>query len=279
MTITPRQGFVRPRPARRPAGRHGPKLAVLLLVVFAAAVLPVTAARALAGGSGSAAVLCARLGFLRVQNAWGRRYVIRNDNFGGRRECLRAGRGPRFTVTRSAADSRGPESLAYPNIFVGCSWGICTPRSGLPERVDRLRRPQTAWRITARSGGTWDAGYDIWIGRRPVTSGQAKGTEIMIWLNTSGFGTPKHDRIIREGHVLYYLKYWYTNHHGVRWPLIIFRRVHPVSYARMRLRPFLVRAERLGLLRPQWYLLSIEAGFEIWRGGRGLATDWFWAKP
>ena len=30
-----------------------------------------------------------------------------------------------------------------------------------------------------------------------------------------------------------------------------------------------------GYIRPSWYLIDIEAGFELWRGGAGLATDSF----
>jgi len=40
----------------------------------------------------------------------------------------------------------------------------------------------------------------------------------------------------------------------------------------LRLYPFVRRIERLGLVRPGWWMENIEAGFEIWNGGRGLAT-------
>ena len=36
--------------------------------------------------------------------------------------------------------------------------------------------------------------------------------------------------------------------------------------------------ERAGLIRPRWWLTSIDAGFEIWRGGTGLATLSYWAR-
>jgi hypothetical protein len=31
-------------------------------------------------------------------------------------------------------------------------------------------------------------------------------------------------------------------------------------------------------LDPAGWLENIEAGFELWRGGPGLGTDWFWAR-
>jgi hypothetical protein len=42
--------------------------------------------------------------------------------------------------------------------------------------------------------------------------------------------------------------------------------------------PFIRRAERHGWIQPAWWLENIEAGFEPWQGGAGLATDWFWAR-
>jgi hypothetical protein len=60
---------------------------------------------------------------------------------------------------------------------------------------------------------------------------------------------------------------------------IIFRRVDPVwRVNHLHLRPFIRRAEHLGLLHKRWYLLNMEAGFEIWHGGRGLGTTKFWAR-
>jgi hypothetical protein len=34
-------------------------------------------------------------------------------------------------------------------------------------------------------------------------------------------------------------------------------------------------AERRGLMKRSWWLTSVEAGFEIWRGGVGLSTTQF----
>jgi hypothetical protein len=34
-------------------------------------------------------------------------------------------------------------------------------------------------------------------------------------------------------------------------------------------------AVRRGYIRTSWYLIDVEAGFELWRGGAGLATDSF----
>ena len=47
----------------------------------------------------------------------------------------------------------------------------------------------------------------------------------------------------------------------------------------LRLAPFFRRAEARGWVEPGWWLENIEAGFELWQGGTGLATGSFWAQP
>jgi cellulose 1,4-beta-cellobiosidase len=41
------------------------------------------------------------------------------------------------------------------------------------------------------------------------------------------------------------------------------------------LRQFIRDATRRGYIDPRWYQLSVEAGFEIWKGGGGLKTNSF----
>jgi hypothetical protein len=88
-------------------------------------------------------------------------------------------------------------------------------------------------------------------------------------------------RLVHVAGVRYWLEHWTTHNPvtGVKWRYILFRRYKPVSKVRdLRFRPFLKRAERAGLLNRHYWLTSIDAGFEIWRGGRGLATDRYWVK-
>lgn len=224
--------------------------------------------------------LCARLGHMRVRNWHGGYFVVRNDNFGRRAECLaNRGRRPNFRVTRSGAESHGPESMAYPNIFVGCSWSVCSHGTTLPMRASRLRRPAVTWRTKLGAGGQWNASLDIWFNKTTDVASQADGAELMIWLNTRGFSAPKRARVIWAGHARWYLLHWRPKRDGVSWNLIIFRRVDPRwQVNHLSLRPFIQRAEHLGLVSRRWYVLNIEAGFEIWRGGSGLGTTKFWAR-
>lgn len=239
---------------------------------------------ALAGSGADAAAtglvqLCRPYQYLPVSNRAGERLIVRNDNYGGFAECLvNAGSSDNFTVSRSEADSR-VQPAAYPYIFRGCSWGLCTPGSGLPARLATVGRAWTSWATRQRAGGSWDATYDIWFGRSPITTGQATGGELMIWLGSRHRPPPdRHARIVWAGHARWYLHSWRTHHAGYSWRLIEFRRVRPVWRAALSLGPFIRIIEKRGWVRPSSWLLSIEAGFEIWRGGTGLATTAFSAR-
>jgi glycosyl hydrolase family 12 len=47
------------------------------------------------------------------------------------------------------------------------------------------------------------------------------------------------------------------------------------SVSRLDLQELLADAVSRGYISNSWYLISVEAGFELWRGGAGLATNSF----
>jgi len=203
-------------------------------------------------------------------------YILKNDNYGGKRECLsNQGGRTNFMVVRSGARAGNIEPVAYPDIFLGCSWGVCSPHSGLPKRADRLHSLVTSWYTLQQANGQWSAGYDIWFSRTRRVHGQADGAELMIWLNSKGF-PPNRWPVVEIDHLRWHLAHWTTSRNGRRWNYIQFRRVTPTTHvSNLNVIPFLRAAERYGFVRPHWWLTSVEAGFEIWRGGVGLGTTSF----
>jgi hypothetical protein len=263
-------------PGPRRAGRAVACLALLAVAATLLAIKPT----GMAWAAGQAS-LCRRYQHAGVITAQGAHFVVKNDNYGGGRECLAVrGRWPNFTVTHSPVPTWHAKPQAYPFILRGCSWGTCSPDSGLPRRVSMLRRPVATWDTTQVPHGRWDAAFDIWIGRHPMTTGQARGAELMIWLGARRIKVPARTRIVRIDHARWYLEHWRACHLGDCWNYVQFRRVRPVlDVRRLPLLPFVHRAEKKGWVSPGWWLENIEAGFELWQGGRGLATDWFWARP
>jgi glycosyl hydrolase family 12/cellulose binding protein with CBM2 domain len=205
-------------------------------------------------------------------------YTVQNNEWGsGAVECLAVGRVGGFTVTRSAiANSASGAPGGYPSIYRGCHWGTCTPRSGLPVPVSRLLSPgtvTTSWATAQPGTGAYDVAYDIWFNRAPGTSGQPDGAELMIWLNHNGpvrpFGSHVSTAAIggRSYHVWFGKQAWNT----ISYSMV----TGTTSVRNLDIGQFAADALRRGYIGKSWYLIDVEAGFELWQGGAGLATNSF----
>ena len=255
-------------------------VAVLAVVVLGGVVLiaggvtgrghPASAVRA--GASGSALCNSQRLA------VDGGAYTVQNNEWGSSAaECLGVGGSGGFTVTRSAiANSAGGAPGGYPSIYRGCHWGACTPHSGLPVPVSRLLSPgtvTTTWATAQPGTGAYDVAYDIWFNRAPGTSGQPDGAELMIWLNHAGpvrpFGSKVSTAVIggRSYDVWFGRQGWNT----ISYSMV----TGTTSVRDLDLGQFAADALSRGYIGRSWYLIDVEAGFELWRGGAGLATDAF----
>jgi len=261
--------------------RHATPLIVLGVIVGLAAPLSPagasSASSALARQAPHTVRICQRLGWTAVTTPAGGRYIVRNDNFAGRTECLsNSGLRPNFTVARSAANSRGSESDAYPDVFYGCSWGLCTRGSVLPARLTRVREARASSSIDDRAGGRWSTAFDIWFGRhRSGFRAQATGAELMIWLDAHDFPAPPGPRFTVD-HRRWYLYHWVGKLGGRQWNYIQVRAVHPVTRVdQLELLPIIDHLVGMGLIRRHWWMLNVESGFEIWSGGTGLAMKSF----
>lgn len=271
-----------------PARRTMARLRLTALAGVLATAVPAVPAQAAGAvpaahspGQRQVSILCKRYQHFAVTTAHGAHFVVKNDNYGGQQECLAVrGEWPNFAVAQSQLPTWHAKPQAYPFILRGCSWGTCSaPDSELPAQVWALHRPVATWHTTQVRKGEWDAALDTWFGTRPMTTGQADGAEMMIWLSARRITVPRHTPIVHIGHVRWYLQHWRACHAGTCWNYIQFRRVWPVlRVTRLPLLPFIHRAGKRGWIQPAWWLENIEAGFELWQGGTGLATNWFWAR-
>jgi len=209
-------------------------------------------------------------------------YTVQNNEWGsGAPESITTSGNVGFTVTNSSIDNEtngAPGS--YPSIYAGCHWGNCT-HGGLgahPVQVARLTGPETvttSWK-TRQPGGSaaYDVAYDLWFNRTPSATGQPDGAELMVWLNHHGsvqpFGSQVGTAII--GGVSYQV--W----EGAQsWgDTVSYVMASPSTSVRdLDVGALAADAVRRGYIRTSWYLIDVEAGFELWRGGAGLATDSF----
>jgi cellulose 1,4-beta-cellobiosidase len=212
-------------------------------------------------------------------------YTVDNNEWGsGAPESITTRGTAGFTVANSSIrNATNGAPGGYPSIYSGCHWGSCT-KGGLaahPVRVSALTRPgtvRTSWN-TSQPGGSaaYDVAYDIWFNHTPTTTGQPNGTELMIWLNHHGgvqpFGSPVGTTSING--VSYQV--WEGMQSWGR--TVSYVMTSPTkSVSNLDVGGVAGNAARRGYIKKSWYLIDVEAGFELWRGGAGLATKSFSVK-
>jgi hypothetical protein len=205
-------------------------------------------------------------------------YTVQNNEYdSGASECLGVATSGDFTVTRSAiANTANGTPGGYPSIYRGCHWGACTADSGLPVTASSLLSPgavTTTW-VTAQPGtGTYDVAYDIWFNKTPTTGGQPNGAELMIWLNHSGTVQPYGSQVSTASIGGRSYQVWFGNE---GWNTISYSmETGTTSVQDLDIGTFVADAVRRGYIQKSWYLIDVEAGFELWQGGAGLATNSF----
>jgi cellulose 1,4-beta-cellobiosidase len=260
---------------------------VLATVFVPVTALACAAVPGLSGPSGAAAStattsLCGRYDTKSVSDG---AYVVQNNEYNSSAsECLDLGRGTRFSVgeSRIKVPSNGSPG-AYPSLFTGSSWGHSSA-GGLaasPVRVSALGpgTALTSWSTTQpyQNGEAYDAAYDIWINPTPAVSGQPRGSEVMIWLNHKGGIRPIGRRVAAKvsiGGRSY--EVWYEPPSGNAGDIVSYVMSSPVtSVSGLDLGRIFRNSVSRGYTKPSWYLVAVEAGFELWRGGTGLTSNWF----
>src|SRR5258706_9806274 len=258
---------------RTPPFPRAPTLPAALLVAggLLAVSLPAASSRAAA----TTTTLCNS----QTAPAGGGAYTVGNNEWGsGAPECITTDGSTGFTVANSSiANAADGAPGGYPAIYRGCPWGVSTPGSGLPVQVSDIRpgTVTTSW-STSQPGGSsdYDVAYDIWFNQPPTPSGKPNGTELMIWLNPHGpvqpFG-PQVARHVSIGGRSY--NAWYGKQ---AWNTVSYTMTTgTASVSNLDLQPLIADAVSRGYISTSWYLIDVEAGFELWQGGAGLATRSF----
>ena len=215
---------------------------------------------------------CARFGT--VSDAGGAYIVQQNEWNSQKRQCIRV-TGTSWTIT--AADfntaTNGPPAT-YPSIYTGCHWGTCTASRGLPIRIRNVTSARSSWSTTLVPTGAYDVAYDLWTNTTRATWGQPDGSEIMIWLSSRGAVQPAGTKVatVSIGGVSWQV--WTTRMGG--WNYVAYRRTRQTASVRaLNIAAFVKDSVRRGSTKAGWFLIGAEAGFEIWKGGKGLGTKSF----
>jgi cellulose 1,4-beta-cellobiosidase len=158
---------------------------------------------------------------------------------------------------------------AYPFIWKGSHWGNATTKNNpMPMVVSEITSAPFTWVIdTAGVNGTWNCAFEAWFDDTPT--GTNYSGELMIWINYHGGAGPGGSVVdtVEIGGYTWHVFFapWTQNY-------IAYRMASGVDSVSLDLKDFIHDALTRGYLCTPWYLVSMEAGFEIWRDGQGLTT-------
>jgi hypothetical protein len=193
--------------------------------------------------------------------------------------------GQNFKITESQISvlNRGSPG-GYPSIYLGCHWGVCTKDSGLPIQVSSMEantsQVKLSYSTQVSASGDWDDAFDIFYtpcddhGRSHsgCTQSTQADREMMIWLSHHGPAIPggKSTAVTIDG---INFNLWWDGYHTM-WYVISSPSLTNPYVRNLDLGDFIKDAVSRGYIpSPSWYLMDIEAGFEIWRGGQGLQVN------
>ncbi|MGC4805164.1 GH12 family glycosyl hydrolase domain-containing protein [Micromonospora sp. DT233] len=203
----------------------------------------------------------------------GGKYVVQNNRWGTtEQQCLNVtGSGFSITSQRGSAPTNGAP-VSYPSIFVGCHYTNCSPGTNLPVQVSQISSAPSSINYTYVGGAIYDAAYDIWLDPSPKRDG-VNQMEIMIWFNRQGSIQPIGSPVGNANIAGRSWEVWRGNNGGNN--VISYVAPSAISSLSFDVLDFIADTRNRGAITNSWYLTSIQAGFEPWQGGAGLAVNSF----
>ncbi|MDC0773787.1 GH12 family glycosyl hydrolase domain-containing protein [Streptomyces sp. HD] len=213
--------------------------------------------------------VCEQFGWTVAQG----RYVVQNNRWGTNDpQCVTA-TDTGFRLTR--ADGSVPTTGApksYPSLFNGCHYTNCSPGTNLPAQLARISSAPSSISYGYVGDAVYNASYDIWLDPTPRTDGVNR-TEIMIWLNKVGPIQPIGSQV---GTATVGGRAWqvWSGGNGTN-DVLSFVAPSAIGSWSFDVMDFVRQAVARGLARNDWYLTSVQAGFEPWQNGAGLTVNSF----
>ncbi|MBD0734887.1 GH12 family glycosyl hydrolase domain-containing protein [Streptomyces sp. CBMA29] len=238
--------------------------AVVALGVIIGGLITLTAAPAAHADT----QICDQYGSTTIQG----RYVVQNNRWGTTAtQCVNV-TSTGFQITRAdgTATNGGPKS--YPSVFYGCHYTNCSPGTNLPAQLSTISSAPTSVSFGYVANAVYDAAYDIWLDPTPRKDGVNK-TEIMVWYNQTSPVQPVGSRV---GTASVGGRSWdvWTGNNGSN-DVISFVAPSPIGTWDFDVKAFANETINRGMAQNSWYLTSVQAGFEPWQNGAGLAVTSF----
>ena len=162
---------------------------------------------------------------------------------------------------------------SYASVVYG--WHFGSFSSGYPEarQLGDIETAPSSWIYSVPGSGTYNVAYDLWLHpTNPNPGNPGGGLELMIWVSYIGaspIGTSMGS--VELGNARWDV--WVGT--NASWDVVTFRRVGPPID--IDLKEFIDRVPEVSsvALDDSWYLLGVQAGFEIWDGRNSFTTQSF----
>ncbi len=264
--------------------------AAAALTLSCGGILVATAAPAMAASCNSGVGTTWAIAHLGINSdgSGGQQAVDQGDSWGGGNACLvmpgstSAFAGAFAVQSQTAAMTGGV--LSYPNTGIGCSSGYCTTQSGLPFAVSANPDPAITWgydTIDAVPGSKYDTLIDSEFSAS--CSGSAPAMNAAVAIYTDGFPSYKSIGVPYSGPTVSIDGYdWYTGHflNGSKYgSQFVLAEPSATGINGLNLGDFYqwVAANLNSAYMPSGDCLhTVNAGFEVWSGGTGLANNGTW---
>jgi hypothetical protein len=217
--------------------------------------------------------ICSKYGSTSIQ---GGKYIVQNNVWGdSTTQCINV-TNTGFNVTSAVHNlPQNGAPAAYPSVYAGCHYANCSSGSGLPLPVSdsRFGTISTSVGMTyPNNGSVYDASYDIWFDPTPRTDGQNTGAELMVWLNHTGSVHAAGSQVGTVNIEGANWDVWYGNY---GWNVVSYVRQSPTSSINFNVASFYRDMVNRRYAQNSWYITSVQAGFEPWVNGTGLAVNNF----
>lgn len=221
----------------------------------------------------SSGEICDQFGFAQVAD----RYVVRNNRFGeqGGWQCVTPN-GTGFAITQLAGVDPSGRAIGFPSVLFGCSYDLCSPDKQLPKRVNEIHNATAQVRYKYVDRGSWDA-VAIMDLDPVVASSLDPKTEIIIYPSTRGLPAPKPEDvrpdITLSGHVWQVRQLGGAEVNGAN--QVAYTSATPIVDLEINIVDFINDARSRNLIKDDWYLNSLQAGFQCRSGCLDLAVASF----
>ncbi|MEV6849711.1 cellulose binding domain-containing protein [Actinoplanes sp. NPDC051411] len=223
----------------------------------------------LAGPASADTQICDQYGSTTI----GGRYVVMNNRWGtSAQQCINVTSTGFSIASQQGTGSTSGAPVSYPAVYYGCHYTNCSPGTVLPKQLSAITSATSSIDYTFVSGATYDASYDIWLDPTPKKDG-VNQQEVMIWFNRQGSIQPIGSVV---GSATIGGRTWQVWQGGNGSNQVVsYVAPSPISSWNFSVLDFLNDVKTRTSVTSSWYLTSIQAGFEPWIGGTGLAVNNF----